>query len=67
VACTVYREARLRPRSILPCPCGRPFQLACLDDRSGDVLQRAERGNATVRLHRLALLSPLAPVAELRQ
>jgi phenylacetate-CoA ligase len=63
-----YRLDDLVTLSPEPCPCGRPFPLiAGLDGRSDDVLRLPGRGGATVMLHPLALRSPLAAVAGLRQ
>jgi phenylacetate-coenzyme A ligase PaaK-like adenylate-forming protein len=63
-----YRLDDLVTLSPEPCPCGRPFPLvAGLDGRSDDVLHLPGRGGATVTLHPLALRSPLASVAGLRQ
>lgn len=51
-----------------PCPCGRPFPLlARVEGRSDDVLRLPGLGGGTVALHPLALRSPLAAVAGLRQ
>lgn len=51
-----------------PCPCGRPYRvLAAVDGRSDDVLTLPAVAGGTVAVHPLALRSPLAGIAALRQ
>jgi phenylacetate-CoA ligase len=51
-----------------PCPCGRPFpRILALDGRSDDVLELPAASGGTTRVHPLALRSPLARIAALRQ
>ena len=63
-----YRLDDLVTLSAEPCPCGRPFPLVVgLDGRSDDVLRLPGRTGAAVALHPLALRSPLARIAGLKQ
>ena len=63
-----YRLDDLVTLSAEPCPCGRPFPLVIgLDGRSDDVLRLPGRTGAAVALHPLALRSPLARIAGLKQ
>ena len=63
-----YRLDDLVTLSAEPCPCGRPFPLIVgLDGRSDDVLRLPGRTGAPVALHPLALRSPLARIAGLKQ
>jgi len=63
-----YRLDDLVTLSAEPCPCGRPFPLVVgLDGRSDDVLRLPSSTGTTVALHPLALRSPLARVAGLKQ
>jgi phenylacetate-coenzyme A ligase PaaK-like adenylate-forming protein len=50
------------------CPCGRPFPLiAAVDGRSDDMLRLPGTDGAIVVVHPLAIRSPLARIAGLRQ
>jgi phenylacetate-CoA ligase len=51
-----------------PCPCGRPYlRLLEIQGRQDDLLALPGRGGATVRLHPIALRSPMATVPGLAQ
>ncbi|HET7204176.1 MAG TPA: AMP-binding protein [Steroidobacteraceae bacterium] len=63
-----YRLDDLVTLSPEPCACGRPFPLVVgLDGRSDDVLRLPGPEGVAIKLHPLALRSPLASVAGLRQ
>lgn len=50
------------------CPCGRPFPLlAAVDGRSDDLLKLRGRDGGVVTVHPLAIRSPLATLAGLRE
>jgi phenylacetate-CoA ligase len=51
-----------------PCLCGRPFPLlAAVDGRSDDMLKLPGRAGGVVTVHPLAIRSPLAKIAGLRE
>jgi putative adenylate-forming enzyme len=63
-----YEISDLVTLSADPCPCGRPFPLiAAVDGRSDDMLRLPGTDGAVVVVHPLAIRSPLARIAGLRQ
>jgi phenylacetate-coenzyme A ligase PaaK-like adenylate-forming protein len=51
-----------------PCPCGRPFRvLRAIEGRNDDILSLPAAGGGEVAVHPLALRSPMAAVAGVKQ